>query len=227
MPRATPFPVTDATRVRRLPARASYDRALADSILDEALYCSVGFVREGTPFVMPMAFGRWGDQLVLHAASKARVVALVPGAQVCVTVTLLDGLVLARSAMHHSMNYRSVVVLGELTELTDPSQKLEALRCLVEHVVPGRWQATRPPNELELRATRVVVLPLEQASIKCRSGGPLDDEADLELPHWAGVVPLSSRAGEPIDDPARAPRSVVPPELRAYRRGANSPARTE
>jgi nitroimidazol reductase NimA-like FMN-containing flavoprotein (pyridoxamine 5'-phosphate oxidase superfamily) len=212
------FPVSRHNRVRRKPERASYDRALAYSILDQALYCSVGFVSEGRPFVIPMAFGRWGDELVLHGASKARIAMLGAGAPLCITVTLLDGIVFARSAMHHSMNYRSVVVLGEARELREPADKLEALRCVIEHVQPGRWRATREPNELELRATGVLCVPIEEASVKCRSGGPLDDAEDLELPYWAGVVPLSLVSGTPVSDARHAPNTGVPDGLDSYRR---------
>ena len=212
------FPVSGHNRVRRKPERASYDRALAYSILDQALYCSVGFVSDGRPAVIPMVFGRWGDQLVLHGASKARITMLGAGALVCVTVTLLDGLVFARSAMHHSMNYRSVVVFGAAQEISEPAHKLEALRCVIEHVQPGRWQASRVPNELELRATRVLSVPIEDASVKCRSGGPFDDAEDLELPFWAGVVPLSLVSGTPIPDAQHAPKIGVPEGLDGYRR---------
>jgi uncharacterized protein len=212
------FTVDRHNRVRRKPERASYDRALAYSILDQALYCSVGFISDGRPFVIPMAFGRWGDQLVLHGASKARITMLGAGAPVCITVTLLDGLVFARSAMHHSMNYRSVVILGEAQELREPADKLAALRCVIEHVQPGRWRATREPNELELRATSVLSVPIEVASVKCRSGGPIDDAEDLELPFWAGVVPLSLVSGTPISDAQHAPKSGIPDGLDGYRR---------
>jgi nitroimidazol reductase NimA-like FMN-containing flavoprotein (pyridoxamine 5'-phosphate oxidase superfamily) len=215
------FSVTPATRVHRSPARASYDRDVAYAILDEALVVSVAFVEGDQPFVIPMAFARAGDRLILHAASSSRFSrVLASGARLCVTATLLDGLVLARSAMHHSLNYRSVVVLGAAEEVTDPDAKLAFLARLVDHVVDGRSAACRPPNALELKATRVFSLPLEEVSVKRRSGGPLDDEEDLELPFWAGVVPLEQRAGTAIPDPAQAPLAALPSALADYRRSA-------
>lgn len=213
------FSVTPATRVHRQPVRASYDRELAYAILDEALVVSVGFVEGNQPFVIPMAFARAGDRLILHAASSSRFCGLLAsGACLCVTATLLDGVVLARSAMHHSLNYRSVVVLGAAEELTEPEAKLAALARLVEHVVAGRSTACRPPNALELKATRVFALPLEEASIKRRSGGPLDDAEDLALPFWAGVIPLEQRGGAPVPDAAHPPLAPEPPKLSDYRR---------
>jgi uncharacterized protein len=217
------FVVTAQTQVHRRPARASYERADAYAIFDEALVASVGFSQDGRPCVIPMAFARHGDQLVLHAASKGRFAThLASGAPVCVTVTLLDGLVLARSAMHHSVNYRSAMAFGCTVELTADSEKLAALARLLEHVVPGRSLACRPPNALELKATRVFALPLEEVSVKRRSGGPLDDAEDLALPHWAGVVPLAARAGVPEPDPAHAPLGAEPDGLRAYDRASSA-----
>ena len=215
------FSVTPATRVHRSPTRASYDRDTGYAILDEALVVSVAFVEGDQPFVIPMAFARAGDRLVLHAASSSRFCrVLASGARLCVTATLVDGLVLARSAMHHSLNYRSVVVLGVAEEITDTDAKLRALARLVDHVVDGRAAACRPPNTLELKATRVFSLPLEEVSVKRRSGGPLDDEEDLGLPFWAGVVPLEQRVGTAVPDPAHAPRVAPPSALAGYRRSA-------
>jgi nitroimidazol reductase NimA-like FMN-containing flavoprotein (pyridoxamine 5'-phosphate oxidase superfamily) len=221
------FAVTPPTVVHRRPARASYDRALAYAVFDEALVANVGFAEDGQPFVLPMVFARLDDRLVLHAASKSRFAAhLATGAPVCVNVTLLDGLVLARSAMHHSANYRSAVAFGRAVELTDDADKLVALARLVDHVLPGRSLACRPPNALELKATRVFALPLEEVSVKCRSGGPLDDSDDLALPYWAGVVPLALRAGVPLADRAHAPCVEEPAALSAYERGVRpDPAR--
>jgi nitroimidazol reductase NimA-like FMN-containing flavoprotein (pyridoxamine 5'-phosphate oxidase superfamily) len=208
------FPVTPINRVRRKSERASYERAAAYAILDEALVATVSFVWEGEPCAIPMAFARWDDQLVLHGSSKSRLIeSLALGSRIAVCVTLVDGLVLARSVMHHSMNYRSVVVFGEARELVERDEKLAALRCIVDHVHAGRWQAARAPDELELRATRVVALPLETASVKQRSGGPIDDAEDLELPYWAGVIPLRVTRGEAIPEPLHAPRCALPAEL--------------
>jgi nitroimidazol reductase NimA-like FMN-containing flavoprotein (pyridoxamine 5'-phosphate oxidase superfamily) len=216
-----PFPVTPRTQVHRRPARASYDRAAAYSILDEALFASVGFVDDGHPLVIPMAFARLDDRVILHGAPASRLMKLLAGgAPVCVTVTIVDGLVLARSAMHHSLNYRSVVILGVPSELTDDGDKRAALSRLTDHVLPGRSAATRPPDEGELRATRVVAVPLDEVSVKRREGGPLDDAADLDLPHWAGVVPIVSRTLARVPDAERAPRGPEPAGLDAYDRAA-------
>jgi nitroimidazol reductase NimA-like FMN-containing flavoprotein (pyridoxamine 5'-phosphate oxidase superfamily) len=215
------FAVTPETRVHRSPARASYERALAHSILDEALVAAVGFVEHEQPFVIPMAFARDGVRLLLHAATSSRFHRVLgSGVPLCVTVTLLDGIVLARSAMHHSLNYRSVVVLGRAEEVTDESEKLAALSRLVEHVSSGRSSECRPPNAVELKATRVFALPLEAVSVKSRSGGPIDDAEDLSLPYWAGVVPLEERVLAPIPDAAHAPLGEEPRGIRTYRRRA-------
>lgn len=188
--------------MRRLSQRGSYDRALVHAILDEALVCHVGFVHEGQPYVIPMAFARIGERLVMHGAVANRTLGvLATGAPVCVTVTLLDGLVLARSAFHHSMNYRCVVALGTARELTDEAEKREAFDALVERVRPGRSREARPANAEELRTTRVLALDLEEVSAKVRSGPPRDDPEDLDLPCWAGVVPLALTAGEPVPAP--------------------------
>ena len=220
MEQRAPFPVTPRTQVHRRPDRASYDRATAHAILDEALVASVGFVDQGVPFVIPMAFARQDERLLLHGASKSRLQTLLGGgASICVNVTLLDGVVLARSAMHHSMNYRSVVVLGQPREIEDKSEKLSALERLVEHVLMGRSLATRAPNDLELKATRVFALPLEEVSVKVRSGGPVDDADDLPLEHWAGVIPLTLQALAPIADARHAPRAATPSSAFSYRRG--------
>lgn len=213
------FPVTPETQVRRRPERASYDRTAAYAILDEALVATVAFVSGESPFAIPMAFARQGDRLLLHGASSSRLQRLLAGgARVCVSVTLVDGVVLARSAMHHSMNYRSVVALGQAAEVVEEGEKLAALARLVDHVLPGRSAETRPPNALELRATRVFALPLEEVSVKRRSGGPLEDAEDLALSHWAGVIPLELRASAPADDPLHAPLAAVPDAAVGYDR---------
>src|SRR5438093_6317808 len=171
---------TDRTRVRRLPARASYERATIDAILDEGLVCHVGFTVDGQPYVIPTVYARVGDELYIHGSAASRMLrTLEDGVPVCLTVTLLDGLVLARSAFHHSVNYRSVVVLGTATEVTGREEKLAALRAVVEHVVPERWEDVRAPTDQELRATTVLRLPLAEVSAKIRTGFPLDDADDL------------------------------------------------
>jgi uncharacterized protein len=199
------LPPTARTTIRRIPGRGSYDRALLYAILDEGLVASVGFCVEGQPYVIPMAYARRGDELVLHGASASRL--LKTGAAqlpLCVTVTLLDGLVLARSAFHHSMNYRSAVVLGQAREIAGPEEKRAALNALVEHVLRGRSEQARPPNDKELAATRVLALPIQEASAKSRSGGPLDDPEDLDRACWAGHIPLRLTAGDPVSDASGA-----------------------
>jgi uncharacterized protein len=206
-------------RVRRLPKRAAYDRATIDAILDEALVCHLGFVHNAQPFVIPTLHARIGDRLYVHGSTASRMLgALARRVPACVTVTLLDGLVLARSAFHHSANYRSVVVLGTAEAVLDPDEKVAALRAFTNHMVPGRWDDIRPPTAQELKATTVLSLPLEEASAKVRTGPPVDDEEDYALDVWAGVVPLSLQAGTPLADP-RLSAGICPPQYAAaYRR---------
>jgi len=207
---AEPSP-TPRTRVRRLPQRAAYDEATIHAILDNGLVCHIGFLHEGQPFVLPTTYARLGDALVLHGSAASRMLrGLRDGIPICVTVTLLDGLVLARSAFHHSMNYRSVVILGVATEVTDDAERLHALEAIVEHVNPGRWAEVRPPNERELKATMVLRLPIAEASAKVRTGPPLDDTEDLGWPCWAGEVPLRLVALAPIADGTPPPGVAVP-----------------
>ena len=205
MPNSPEWPVH---RIRRLPQRGSYDRAVIDPILDEGLVCSVGIVAEGQPVVIPMAYVRRGDEIVLHGAQASRLLAAGADApSVCIGVTLLDGLVLARSAFHHSVNYRSVVLFGAARELTDPADKTAALAALIEHLHPGRWDSIRAPNPKELAATRVLAVQIEAASAKRRSGDPLDDPEDLDWPCWAGQIPLALTRGEPRPSSQRKPGS--------------------
>jgi nitroimidazol reductase NimA-like FMN-containing flavoprotein (pyridoxamine 5'-phosphate oxidase superfamily) len=186
------------TDVTRHPERGVYDREAIDRILDEALICHVGFVHEGHPFVIPTIHARSGETLYVHGSPASRMLKeLGEGVDVCVTVTLLDGLVLARSVYNHSMNYRSVLVLGRARLLREPAEKLAALEAVVEHVVPGRWEDARKPTEKELAGTLVLALPLDEASAKVRTGPPSDFEADLELPVWAGVIPVALSTGRP------------------------------
>ena len=203
---------TERTRLRRRPTRGSYDRAVVDAILDEALVCHVGFVHEGQPFVLPTTYARVGASLYIHGAAASRMLRAVRGGvPVCITVTLLDGLVLARSAFHHSMNYRSVVILGVATEVTDEAEKRAALEAVVEHAFPGRWRQVREPSPVELKATMVLRLPIVEASAKVRTGGPLDDAADLAWPCWAGHVPLRLTALDPIADGTPSANAAWPP----------------
>ncbi len=194
---------TERTRLRRKADRASDNAEIVAAILDEAMVCHVGVAIDGRPRVIPTAFGRIGSHLYLHGAvANSMLRALVAGAEACVTVTLIDGLVLARSAFHHSMNYRSVMVFGGGEAVTDPDEKRAALAAIVDHMVPGRSQATRPPNDGELRATLVVRLALDEGSAKVRNGPPVDDPADLDLDHWAGVIPVAMIRGQPEPDAA-------------------------
>jgi uncharacterized protein len=210
---------TARTRLVREADRAVYDRAAAYKILDEGFICHVGFVVDGQPFVIPTGYGRAGDNLYIHGSAASRMLRnLDQGVAVCVTVTLLDGLVLARSIFNHSMNYRSVVVLGTAVAVTDPKEKLEALRLLSEHILPGRWAESRQPNEKEIKATLVMRLPITEFSAKVRQGPPIDDEEDHAFPTWAGVIPLNMVAGEPIDDPRLMAGQIVPGYAKRYSR---------
>jgi nitroimidazol reductase NimA-like FMN-containing flavoprotein (pyridoxamine 5'-phosphate oxidase superfamily) len=214
-----PYTPTTRTRLVREPDRAVYDREAAYRILDEAFLCHVGFVADGQPFVIPTSYGRKDDSLYIHGSAASRMLRnLKDGLPVCVTVTLLEGLVLARSIFNHSMNYRSVVVLGKATLVDDSQEKLEALRLLSEHVIPGRWADSRQPNERELKATSVLRLPIEEFSAKVRLGPPVDDEEDYAFPTWAGVVPLEMRTGAPIDDARLLPGQTAPEYARNYSR---------
>jgi nitroimidazol reductase NimA-like FMN-containing flavoprotein (pyridoxamine 5'-phosphate oxidase superfamily) len=207
------LPPSDRTRVRRLPKRGAYDRATIDAILDEALVCHLAFAADDQPFAIPTAFARIGDHVYVHGATASRTLRAAAGSPVCITATLIDGLVLARSAFHHSMNYRSVVVLGAAEEVSDAEERLAAMRALIEKVSPGRWAEIRSPNAQELKATTILRLSLAEASAKIRTGPPIDDEEDLALPCWAGVVPLALTAGAPIPDAgvtAPPPRDLTP-----------------
>ena len=212
---------TPRTRVVREPHRGVYDRETAYQILDEAFICHVGFVSDGQPFVIPTGYGRDGDKLYIHGSAASRMLRnLDKGVAVCVTVTLLDGLVLARSIFNHSMNYRSVVVLGTAVVVDDPKEKLEALRLLSEHIIPGRWDESRQPNEKELKATMVLRLPIAEFSAKIRQGPAIDDEEDMTFPTWAGVIPLEMVAGTPIRDEQLNPGIEVPRYASDYSRKA-------
>jgi hypothetical protein len=213
------FIPTDRTQVKRLPKRGNYDRETVYSILDTAFVCHVGFSVDGQPFVIPTNYGRSGDTLYLHGSAASRMLnTLSDGVPVCVTVTHVDGLVLARSAFHHSVNYRSVVILGKAQPVEDPAEKMEALRIFTEHVMKGRWNDVRVPTEQELKATTVLCLPLEEVSAKVRTGGPIDDEPDYALPVWAGVLPLETVAKTPLPDAQRKNDPPIPEYLKNYKR---------
>ena len=201
---------TERTRLQRLPERGTCDRATVHAILDEGFICHLGFVVDGQPYVIPTGYARVGETLYLHGSTGRRL-GLRPGMDVCVTVTLVDGLVLARSAFHHSMNYRSVMVLGRTRAVRAPEEKDAALRALVEHIVPGRTEEVRGPDGRELAATAVLALPLAEVSAKVRTGPPKDDDPDYDLPIWAGVLPLALTPGDPVPDPVLDP-SIAPPD---------------
>jgi len=217
---------TARTRVKRLPKRASYDAAAIYSILDTALVCHVGFALGGQPYVIPTLHVRIDDQLYIHGSTASRMLgAAAGGTPIAVTVTHIDGLVLARSAFHHSVNYRSVVILGAATLVIDPSEKLAVMKGLIDHVAPGRWEHIRQPNEKELAATSVLSIPIVEASAKLRSGDPLDDEADYALPIWAGQIPFETRALVPVADARLVASTPMPAHVTKYRLPANRGAR--
>jgi len=213
------FMPTERTTLHRRPNRASYDQATVEAILDEGFFCHVGFVVDGQPYVIPTIHARIGDRLYLHGSAASRMLrSLREGIPLCVTVTLLDGLVLARSAFHHSMNYRSVTILGTAHEVTEQAERLDALKAIVEHVVPNRWEDVRWPTEQELKATLVLRLPIAEVSAKIRTGPPLEDEEDYQLPCWAGEIPLQLTPQVPVADPRLDPAIVPPAYVRGYRR---------
>jgi nitroimidazol reductase NimA-like FMN-containing flavoprotein (pyridoxamine 5'-phosphate oxidase superfamily) len=210
---------TERTRLRRLPKRGSFDRETVYSILDESFICHIGFAVDGQPYVIPTAFGRIDDHLYIHGSSASRMLRTISGGvQMCFTTTLVDGLVIARSAFHHSINYRSVVVLGIATLVTDLDEKNHALEAVTNHIVPGRWADVRWPNELELKATSVLKLPIDEASAKLRTGPPIDDDEDYDLDVWAGVLPLNMNTGEPVDDGRLTEKAKLPDNIKYYRR---------
>jgi len=210
---------TKKTQVRRAPKRGQYDFEAIAQILDEGLVCQIGFVVEGRPVVIPTAYGRVGDKIYIHGASASRMLkSLITGIEVCFTLTLLDGLVLARSAYHHSMNYRSVVLFGKAENVTDKAEKMTALKAFTEHVMKGRWEDVRSPNPQELAATCVLALPITEASAKIRTGPPVDAEEDYKLPIWAGVLPLTMATGSVITDPKMTAEIDIPENVLDYHR---------
>jgi uncharacterized protein len=216
------FAPTERTALKRLPQRGSYDREVVYKILDEGFVCHVGFALDGQPFVIPTAYGRIGDKLYIHGSAASRTLrGLGGGIPVCVTVTLVDGLVLARSAFHHSINYRSVVILGAATMVVAAEEKMTAIRAFTEHVIPGRWDDVREPNEQELKATSVLALPLVEVSAKVRTGPPKEDEEDMAIPVWAGELPLRITAGAPVDDPQLSAGIRPPAYVTRYSRSSN------
>jgi nitroimidazol reductase NimA-like FMN-containing flavoprotein (pyridoxamine 5'-phosphate oxidase superfamily) len=213
------FKPTERTTVKRLPKRGNYERETVNRILDEGFVCHVGFVVDNRPVVIPTSYGRRGDQLYIHGSAASRMLkSLREGIDVCVTVTLVDALVLARSAFHHSMNYRSVVIFGKARVLEDEDEKMEAMHAFTDHIMRGRWEESRLPNSNELRATMVLSLSLVEASAKIRTGPPVDDEEDYALPVWAGELPLRLATAEAVPDPRLRDGIELPQYIRDYRR---------
>jgi nitroimidazol reductase NimA-like FMN-containing flavoprotein (pyridoxamine 5'-phosphate oxidase superfamily) len=208
---------TPRTKLRRLPARGHHDRETLHAILDDGLVCHVGFVHDRRPAVIPTLYARAGEEVYLHGSSASRMLrTLAGGAEVCVTVTLVDGLVLARSAFHHSVNYRSAVLYGTARPIEDPAERNRALHAFTERLIPGRWDHVRVPTRQELKATTVLVLPIEEGSSKIRTGPPLDDDEDYELDVWAGVVPLRTAIQPPVPDERLKPGIATPPHVERF-----------
>ncbi|MFN0278990.1 MAG: pyridoxamine 5'-phosphate oxidase family protein [Pyrinomonadaceae bacterium] len=214
---------TKRTRLKRLPKRGHFERETINSILDEAFICHVGFAVDGQPYVIPTGFARVGDDVYIHGSSASRMLKnLSKGIDVCVTVTFIDGLVLARSAFHHSVNYRSVVILGKAEMVIEPDEKNKALEAFTEHIIPGRWPEIRWPTELELKATTVLRLPITEASAKIRTGPPIDDEEDYSMDVWAGVLPLNLTSSQPVADDKLDPAIKAPTYISKYTRNGKS-----
>lgn len=212
---------TPRTRLRRLPKRGEFSREAIEAILDEALVCHIAYIHEGRPFMVPTGYARDGRWLYFHGSRGNRTLRALLEGEACIAVTLLDGLVLARSAFHHSMNYRSVVLFASAEEITDPSEKIHAMRCVVEHIVPGRWEQARQPNQNEIDATLMVRVPIEECSAKVRTGPPVDDEPDMDLGVWAGVIPARTTWGPPEPDPLLPSAIGAPANVCGYSRPRN------
>lgn len=212
-------PPSDRTRVKRVPSRGAYDKETIYSILDEGLVCYVGFIENGRPVVIPTSYARAGDKLIIHGSRASRMMkALASGADVCVTVAHVDGIVVAKSATHHSVNYRSVVVFGNAKPVEGDEEIIEALRLLLEFTVPGRWDEVRPPSQKELSGTALIEIPLDEASAKIRTGPPEEAKEDLERAGWSGVIPLELTALPPLDDPRHPSQEKIPDHLIGYSR---------
>jgi nitroimidazol reductase NimA-like FMN-containing flavoprotein (pyridoxamine 5'-phosphate oxidase superfamily) len=210
---------SDRSRVRRIPKRGAYDRVTIDAILDEGLICHAGFVVGGQPFVIPTLYARDHDRVLVHGSAASRMLeTLATGVDLCITVTLADGLVVARSAFHSSMNYRSVMLLGRARVVDEPAAKMAALRALVEHLIPERWDDCRLPNDQEMKATLVLEMPIDEASAKVRTGPPLDEEEDFATGYWSGVLPFRDGTGTPVPDPTLTPGIDMPAYIKNYSR---------
>lgn len=204
-------------KVNRIPERGFYDSDTINKIIDEALYCNISFVQDGRPFIIPTIHARMNDHLVFHGAKASRLLKQISGGEeIAVSITILDGLVLARSVFHHSMNYRSVVIFGKGKLIENKNEKLNALEAITNHILPGRWDDARKPNEKELNATSVVSLKIDEASAKIRSGPPKDEEEDYDLPVWAGVLPLSKTFAQPEEDLKLKPGILLPDYIEKF-----------
>jgi len=213
---------SERTRVKRLPKRGAYDRETIHRILDEGLVAHVGLVVDGNPVVTPMTYARDGERLLFHGSTASRTMrTLASGAEACVAVTQVDALVLARSAFHHSMNYRSVVVFGKARAITDPEEKLAAFRRFFDRLIPGRWKDVRSPNQVEMNQTLMVEIPIDEASAKARTGGPIDEDDDYALQVWAGLIPFSFTPDEPVPDETLPDDVEMPEYVRSYTRRKN------
>lgn len=209
------FDKTLRSKLNRIPSRGFYDRETINQIIDEALYCHVSFAQNNQPYIIPTIHARMNDSIVFHGAKASRMLKhIAAGNEVCVGITIMDGLVLARSLFHHSMNYRSVVIFGTGELITENEEKLNALKAITDHILPGRWEDARQPNEEELDATAVVSVKIEEASAKIRTGPPIDENSDYDLQVWAGIIPLSYKFGLPEDDPELSPEVKMPDYIR-------------
>ncbi len=208
---------TEKSKIKRLPKRAVYDFKKISKILDDSFVCHIGFSINDQPFVIPTCYGRKEDEIFFHGSKGSRMLEHIKtGVEICITITLLDGIVLSRSAFHHSINYRSVVLFGNAKELTNPKEKTKALKIITEHIIPGRWKDVRKPNEKELNATSVFSLKINEASAKVREGGPVDDKKDMDLNVWAGVLPLKIIPGKPVNDPKLNGNILLPDYIKGY-----------
>ncbi len=213
------YPISNRSKVKRISEKADYSKETIHGIIDEALYCNIGIIQNGKPFVIPTIHARMGNSLVFHGSNASRLIKTAKNNDICVTITLLDGLVLARSHFHSSMNYRSVVLFGKGEVITDKQERLSAFQAIIEHITPGRWNDARKPNEIELKQTAIIKMNIDAASAKISSKTPKDDDEDYNLNYWAGVIPITRTYGEATDDPLLNKEIQLPEYLKNYSRG--------